>query len=225
VRSKEETLLATGGWRLASGGGRLASGVWRLASGFTLVEMLVAIALMGILGVICWRGLDYVAGQRERVDRETDEIASVLRVLSQIERDIAQRAPDFMLPPPSAPGTLPQSISVHDSGTGAVMLEIVRTAPRAGGNARAQRIVYRVADSNLTRSASPSGTAWPLAPATDPVILLTGARRIAVRVYTGGFWSELRKGAVGVQPPTLATGLEVAIEGADGARYVRIFTL
>jgi type II secretion system protein J len=217
-RGKEETLslLVADDWRLASGVRRL---------GFTLVEMLVAIALMGILGVMCWRGLDYVAGQRERVDRETDEIAAVLRVLSQIERDIAQRAPDFMLPPPSTPSTLPQSISVHDSGTGAVMLEIVRTAPRAGGTARAQRIVYRVAESNLTRSASASGTAWPIAPATNPVTLLTGARRIAVRVYAGGFWSELRKGAAGVQPPTPATGLEVAIEGADGARYVRIFAL
>src|SRR5688572_7186099 len=104
----------------------------RLMSGFTLVEMLVAIALLGILGVISWRGLDYVAGQRERLDRDTDELSRVLRVLSQLERDIAQRAPDILLPAQSAPGLLPASIAVMAAADGAVVLEIVRIAPRAG---------------------------------------------------------------------------------------------
>jgi len=38
------------------------------ARGFTLVELLVTIALMGLMGVICWRGLDYVVAQRGEVD-------------------------------------------------------------------------------------------------------------------------------------------------------------
>jgi hypothetical protein len=57
------------------------------------------------------------------------------------------------------------------------------------------------------------------------VELLPGARRLAVRVFPGGFWSEMSSGATGVQPPAPATGLEVAIEAADGARYVRVFAL
>jgi type II secretion system protein J len=197
----------------------------RLTSGFTLVEMLVAIALLGLLGVISWRGLDYVAGQRARIDRDTEELSRVLRVLSQLERDIAQRAADSMLPPPSAPGPLPSAITVQSAGDGTVALEIVRIAPRAGGPARAQRIVYRIADAVLTRAASPAGTGLPVAPANDAVDLLPGARRLAVRIYSGGFWSEAGEGKAGVQPPARATGLEVAIEAADGARYVRVFAL
>jgi prepilin-type N-terminal cleavage/methylation domain-containing protein len=101
--------------------------------GFTLVEMLVAIGLLGLLGVISWRGLDYVAAQRERIDRDTEELSRVLRVLSQLERDLAQRTADFMLPPQSAPAALPPSIVVHDGADGSVALEIVRIAPVAAG--------------------------------------------------------------------------------------------
>ena len=98
----------------------------RLTSGFTLVEMLVAIALLGLVGVISWRGLDYVAGQRDRIDRDTDELSRILRVLSQLERDVAQRVPDVMLPAPSASGLLPVSMAVMAAADGSVALEIVR---------------------------------------------------------------------------------------------------
>jgi len=197
----------------------------RRHTGFTLVEVLVAIALLAILGVISWRGMDYVIAQRERIDRETDEIAGILRVLSQLERDIGQRAPDFMLPPPAEPGMLPPSLAVLPVEGGAVALEILRIAPGNVAGARTQRVVYRISDATLMRSTSVAATAWPPARVGDPVALLPGARRFSVRVMAGGFWTEPGRQEGSVQPPTRASGLEVAVEAADGARYVRIFAL
>lgn len=172
------------------------------ARGFTLVEMLVAIALLGVLGVISWRGLDYVATQRSRIELQTDGLERILRVLAQLERDVVQRAPDVVLPAPAGPQPLPAAIR---ASTGAV-LEIVRFAPQSDGAMRLQRVVYRVADGALMR---------------DGVALLPGAQRLSVRVHTGGAWVELSE----VRPPMRATGLEVALDAADGARYVRVFAL
>jgi general secretion pathway protein J len=197
----------------------------KLAPGFTLVEMLVAIALLGLLGVISWRGLDYVAGQRERIDRDTEDLSRVLRTLSQLERDITQRAADYMLPSDAVTGALPPSIVIRGGADGSVALEIVRIAPRAGGPAGAQRVVYRISEAVLTRSVSPTGTALPVAAVGDAVELLPGARRFGVRTFSGGFWSEAGSTAPGVQPPVRATAIEVSVEAADGARYVRVFVL
>ena len=44
--------------------------------------------------MICWRGLDYVVAQRGEVERESLEVARVLRTFAQLERDLAERLPD-----------------------------------------------------------------------------------------------------------------------------------
>jgi general secretion pathway protein J len=171
-------------------------------AGFTLVEMLVAIALLGVLGVISWRGLDYVATQRSRIELQTDGLERILRVLAQLERDVVQRAPDILLPVRQPPQPLPAAISV---GRGEA-LEIVRFAPQGSGATRLQRVVYRIADGALMR---------------DGVVLLPGAKRLAVRLHNGGAWVELPEALA----PMRATGLEVVIEGPDGERYTRVFAL
>jgi general secretion pathway protein J len=195
----------------------------RQACGFTLVEMLVAIALLALMGIISWRGLDFVTTQRSRIDGEADEVGAILRTLAQIERDLAQRVPDVMLAP-GARQELPQSIAVSTAGDGAVALEILRIAPAAGGPARAQRVVYRIAGAALVRGASPAAVDWPPPSAGDAVVIFPGARRLAVRTYAGGFWSEPGT-ELRVQPPAPATALEVTVEDNEGARYVRVFAL
>jgi general secretion pathway protein J len=190
--------------------------------GFTLVEMLVAISLLGVMGLVSWRGLDYVSRHIERIDRESEDVGRVLRVLSQMERDLAQRLPDGLLAPPAAPQALPASVGVWSAGE-RVALEILRVAPDEGGAARAQRIVYRVADGALLRGASLPSSAWPPGAAADTVELLR-ARRLAVRIFAAGFWSEPAS-EPGVQPPRPASALEISIEDHEGARYVRVLAL
>ena len=56
----------------------------RRTAGFTLVEILVAISLLAVLGVMAWRGLDHVVAQRAHVDADTADTDRVLRTLAQI---------------------------------------------------------------------------------------------------------------------------------------------
>ena len=50
----------------------------RRAAGFTLIEMLVAITLMSLMGVVCWRGLAYVANQRTSIEHDSVELTQLL---------------------------------------------------------------------------------------------------------------------------------------------------
>jgi prepilin-type N-terminal cleavage/methylation domain-containing protein len=167
--------------------------------GFTLVELLVTLALMGIMALICWRGLAYVAAQRGEVEREALEVAHLVRTFSQLERDLAQRLPDTALPArPEAP-ELPRAVSVLDNH-----VEILRFAPQAG----LMQVRYRVDARGLAR---------------NDAMLLPGAAALKVRVHAGGFWSV--PGDPRVQPPAPATAIEFAVEDGRGGRYVRVLAL
>src|SRR6476661_4297930 len=141
--------------------------------GFTLVEMLVAIGLMALMAVICWRGLVYVADQRQTVTREAGEIAELVRTFAQMERDIAERVPNAALPAASAPTDLPLAVGVYPSAGGAVALEVARFVPQPGAAPQAVRVLYRLNGSGLARSTR--ALADNRAAPKDEVVLLPGA--------------------------------------------------
>jgi general secretion pathway protein J len=57
-------------------------------NGFTLVELLVALALMAFLAVLSWRGLDTMALSRDRTQARMDAVAAAQTGLSQWRADL-----------------------------------------------------------------------------------------------------------------------------------------
>ena len=104
------------------------------ARGFSLVELLVTIALMGVMAVICWRGLNYVVAQRGEVERESLEVSRVLRTFAQVERDLAERLPET---------ALATSVSLTPGA-----MEVVRHSSQVG----LVRVSYRIEAQGLMRN-------------------------------------------------------------------------
>ena len=191
------------------------------ARGFTLIEMLVAIGLMALMAILCWRGLVYVANQRETVQREAAELSQVVRTFAQIERDLAERVPDGALPAAGARTGLPLAVGVYPLERGAVEVEIARFLPQAAGAPHAARVLYRISGGGLARSTRPLDQV-PAA-ARNEVLLFPGTTTLEVRIHSGGFWVQAGRDVV--QPSAPATAIEVAIDDGKGARYVKVLPL
>ncbi len=185
------------------------------AHGFTLIEMLVAITLVALLGVISWRGLAFVANQRTSIEEETSELAQLVRTFAQMETDVAERLPDIAMPARATTPELPLAVSVASDANGSAMLEILRTVATGATQSRTVHVLYRVDARGLVRSTG-----------TEDVLVLPGVARLQVRVSAGGFWLEAgEQAAAAVRPFTRAGALEVVVNDRGGARYVKVIAL
>lgn len=61
----------------------------RAARGFTLVELLVALAVVALIGSLGWRGLDAVLGAQAAVQAESRRWEDVERAMRALVRDPA----------------------------------------------------------------------------------------------------------------------------------------
>ena len=80
------------------------------ARGFTLIEVMIAITIMGVLALICWRALDSVASSDQRLRRADAETTTALRILQQFQRDIEMRADDALMNGAVRPADQPQRL-------------------------------------------------------------------------------------------------------------------
>ena len=180
--------------------------------GFTLIEMLVAITLMALMGVICWRGLAFVGAQRAGIADETLELSRMLSAFAQIERDLAERVPDIAAPARATSPELPLSLVVLPVEGGAG-LEVLRMLEEPSGPSRIVPVIYERTDAGLVRR-TPGGE----------VLLLPGVARFTIRIHAGGFWVE-PGASQGVRPLGPANALEISLEDEKGARYVKVIAL
>ena len=141
--------------------------------GFTLIEVLVALALMALLSVISWRALDLVERSSERLGASTDDTLALVRVLGQIQSDVSRYAGSDVLASPATEAAS-EAESSTASGTGSAISTgpllppgIVWADPalivvRSAGDGAWQRVVWRKEGDTLRRAVAPASQALPL---------------------------------------------------------------
>ena len=60
----------------------------RAQLGFTLIEVLVALALMALVSLISWRGLASVSSARDWIESQAEDTDAIVRSLGQLGRDV-----------------------------------------------------------------------------------------------------------------------------------------
>ncbi len=128
----------------------MPTGPGQADQGFTLLELLVAVSLMAVLAIMCWRGLDSVIRARDTITASSDELRALTVTFTQMEDDLRRSWAARMY-------RLPQPV-VDFSSAGAndpVALELLRETGSDNDAFRVQRVIYRLRNGQLERGFSP----------------------------------------------------------------------
>lgn len=197
--------------------------------GLTLVELLVAISVLGFVAVLGWRGLDSIVRARIALTSDLEQTRGMQLAFAQLQSDCAHLASASVLP-----NRIPLAV-------GQGQLTLVRTVFADNQPSRLQVISYRVDDGVLTRRESPAtrdlrelDTLWQTAvndtDTSQPVVLQSDVTDMAMRIWVNGSWraeaDAVITAAGSTASPPVPTGLEVTmrLRGRDTG-MLKIFLL
>lgn len=141
----------------------------KAACGFTLIEMMIAIAIMALLSLMAWRALDNMGRTQARLAEHADLTTALTRTLQQFEQDLAWRAttewPEAAQTHASDRARLPADLSVQRTAQIPWLIEWVRCVPAKPG--QWMRVRWWLRDGVLYRAAGTPASTYPL-PAPSP---------------------------------------------------------
>lgn len=162
--------------------------------GFTLLELLVAVAIFAVVSALAYEGLSQAITLRRRLDQERRTWQALALTFSEMRQDLAQARSR-----PVRDGTgmmTPAFVGVPQDETdyNGPLLEWTRggaLGPGTGPGSDLERVGYELRDQRLSR------LVWSdldRAPGTKPVrsVLVTGVRQLRIRYYgNNGQWSRV----------------------------------
>lgn len=121
-----------------------------VSAGFTLLELLIAIAIFAVVGVLAMGGYNQLLMQRERAAQTMERTRAIQRAMTRLTQDFAQLEPRPVRDATAA--TVNPALYFNASGT--YLVELTRAGwsnPAGVSRATLQRVGYRLLDGKLYR--------------------------------------------------------------------------
>jgi general secretion pathway protein J len=191
--------------------------------GFTLLELVVAIAIFGLMSAMAYGGLNSVLNTRDYADRQAERLAEVQKAFTIIGRDITQAVNRE-----ARDNYAGELLPLLGGGYGSAVLELSRTGrrnPLGQQRSSLQRVAYLLADGGLQRQS------WPVLDRsvdTEPQSsqLLTKVKTVELRFMDKNHEWQPQWPSVTANPndpATLPRAVEVTLDLEDWGRLNRIF--
>lgn len=115
----------------------MASPTKRANAGFTLIEMMVALVIMAIIGLMSWRGLDGLIRGKERIEAHAEQQRDLQYALTLLDRDCLSMVIDDQVSQPVALGNRSAWWLRNDANGGMPAWQIVGYRSQTDGLYRA----------------------------------------------------------------------------------------
>lgn len=181
--------------------------------GFTLVEVLVALLIFGLLAAGGVAILSFSVRAQGATAAKLDDIAALNRTLSILSADLAQAV---NRPVRDERGTRLPAFVGESGGAANPALRLIRAGwinPDQAARPALQKVAYRVENGVLERIAYPMLDGAPPLPAAA---LLTGVADARLRYRYRGAWTDRWDGASG---PALPQAAELRLTRTDRRQY------
>ncbi len=196
----------------------------RGARGLTLIELLVAVAIFGVLSAFTYRALTVVLESRDRIEQEDRKWREIALFFTRLEQDLAASAPR---PVRAANGSLSPALvgnpTPRDATDGAVMLTRTGLAAAPGAIDPPRRIGYRLRGS-VVELLSWSGLDQAPRGAPRATAVLRDVTALNLRYLDRrGLWHAAWPPAGTTSPETeIPAGIEVGVTLVSGERITRL---
>ncbi|MBF0371175.1 MAG: type II secretion system minor pseudopilin GspJ [Magnetococcales bacterium] len=188
------------------------------AAGFTLIELIVALAVFAVLSTMAYGGLSALLRVEERVSFQAESLSRLQVAFAFMERDVEQMVGRGI----KDEDGLQRSALVGGEGA-EWLLELTRQGwpnPRKVRRSGLQRVAYRLEEEKLERHYW-----WTLDRAPDAAkesaLLLEGVKRAEIRFLDGSLnWHEFWPPVEAEEANDLPRGVEVVLE-VDGWGEIR----
>jgi len=117
-----------------------------LYTGFSLIELLVAMAIFSVMAALAYGGLNSIARTRGELARQEDAFRDLMRAVAMFDRDLREAVPRPVL------GNVGQAVpAMIGTAAGIEFTRVGFANPQAEPRANLERVVYALDDGALKR--------------------------------------------------------------------------